>query len=151
LYPNSYPALWPASQPLWFRSADVCTAEPAGAAAEAAKAVGVVATIATVCGGGNATRTLCRGSWPPDWWPKDGKTGPSWTRRYGQDFWADLAEHPQLRESFDRQMTQRLRDGVPSIFAGIDRARFSTLVDVGPEAAHPTSRILELEPTTSRH
>ena len=27
----------------------------------------------------------------------------AYPRRYGQDFWADLARHPELRESFDRQ------------------------------------------------
>jgi hypothetical protein len=39
-------------------------------------------------------------------------------RRYGQDFWADLGQHPHLRESFDRQMTHRFRDQIPRIVAG---------------------------------
>ncbi|WP_433625794.1 hypothetical protein [Nocardia sp. CA-120079] len=37
----------------------------------------------------------------------------AYPRRYGQDFWADLAEYPRLRESFDRQMTHRLREQIP--------------------------------------
>ena len=84
----------------------------------------------------------------------------AYPRRYGQDFWADLAEYPQLRESFDRQMTQRFRDQVPSIVAGIDWARFSTLVDVGGGHgtllaailnAHPQLRgqLIDLDPTAA--
>src|SRR5688572_22165651 len=30
----------------------------------------------------------------------------AYPHRYGQDFWADLSQHSQLRRSFDRQMTQ---------------------------------------------
>jgi O-methyltransferase len=33
----------------------------------------------------------------------------AYPRRYGQDFWADLAEHPHLRESFDQQMPLRFQ------------------------------------------
>jgi SAM-dependent methyltransferase len=81
-------------------------------------------------------------------------------RRYGRDFWADLAEHPHLRESFDQQMTDRLREQIPRIVAGYDWGRFSTIVDVGGGngtvlaailAAHPRLRgyLVELDPTAT--
>lgn len=84
----------------------------------------------------------------------------AYSRRYGQDFWADLAERPHLRESFDEQMTQRFRDQIPQIVAGFDWARFSTIVDVGGGrgtllaailAAHPRLRghLVDLEPTVT--
>ena len=55
----------------------------------------------------------------------------AYARRYGQDFWADLAQHPHLQESFDWQMTRRFRDDIPTIATGYDWARFATIVDVG--------------------
>ncbi len=81
-------------------------------------------------------------------------------RRYGQDFWADLSEHPHLRESFDRQMTHRFREQIPQIVAGVAWDRFPELVDVGGGngtvlaailAAHPTvhGRLVELGPTAA--
>lgn len=81
-------------------------------------------------------------------------------RRYGQDFWADLSQHPQLRESFNRQMTHRFREQIPQIVAGVEWARFATLVDVGGGsgtllaailAAHPGmhGRLVELGPTAA--
>lgn len=84
----------------------------------------------------------------------------AYPRRYGQDFWADLAAHPHLRESFDRQMTQRFRDEIPRIVAGVDWSRFATVVDVGGGqgtllaailAAHPGLRghLVDLEPTAA--
>ncbi|WP_425484936.1 methyltransferase [Amycolatopsis anabasis] len=84
----------------------------------------------------------------------------SYARRYGQDFWADLAEHSHLRESFDRQMIQRFREQIPGIVAGFDWSRFATLVDVGGGrgallaailAAHPRMRghLVDLEPTAA--
>jgi hypothetical protein len=84
----------------------------------------------------------------------------AYSRRYGQDFWADLAEHPHLRETFDRQMTQRFRDQIPQIVAGFDWPRFSTVVDVGGGqgtllaailTAHPRMRghLVDLEPTAA--
>ncbi|MBB4685016.1 methyltransferase [Amycolatopsis jiangsuensis] len=83
-----------------------------------------------------------------------------YARRYGQDFWADLAEQPALRESFDRQMTHRFRDQVPQIVAGYDWGRFATVVDVGGGrgtllaailAACPGVRghLVDLEPTAA--
>jgi 2,7-dihydroxy-5-methyl-1-naphthoate 7-O-methyltransferase len=85
----------------------------------------------------------------------------AYPRRYGQDFWADLAEHPHLRESFDQQMTHRFRDQIPQIVAGHDWARFSTIVDVGGGngtllaailAAHPRIRghLVDLDPTAAQ-
>jgi 2,7-dihydroxy-5-methyl-1-naphthoate 7-O-methyltransferase len=83
-----------------------------------------------------------------------------YTRRYGQDFWADLAEHPHLRESFDQQMIDRFREAVPLIVAGYDWSRFPTIVDLGGGrgtllaailAANPASRghLVEVEPTAT--
>jgi hypothetical protein len=85
----------------------------------------------------------------------------AYPRRYGQDFWADLAEYPHLRESFDRQMTHRIREQIPQIVAGFDWLRFSTVVDVGGGqgsvlaaivAAHPRmhGHLVDLEPTATR-
>ncbi|WP_374205878.1 methyltransferase [Crossiella sp. S99.2] len=84
----------------------------------------------------------------------------AYTRKHGQDFWADLAEQPRLRESFDRQMTHRFREQVPRIVAGYDWGRFDHLVDVGGGVgtllaailtAHPGLRghLVDLEPTAA--
>jgi hypothetical protein len=86
--------------------------------------------------------------------------GEAYSRRYGQDFWADLAEHPHLRESFDRQMTQRFREQLPQLVAGFGWSRFTTLVDVGGGqgtllaailTAHPGMRghLVDLAPTAA--
>ncbi|WP_196812196.1 methyltransferase [Nocardia sp. CNY236] len=82
----------------------------------------------------------------------------AYPRRYGQNFWADLETYSHLRESFDRQMTRRLREEIPQIVAGFEWSRFSTIVDVGGGqgsvlagilAAHPTihGHVVDLEPT----
>nr|WP_246458220.1 acetylserotonin O-methyltransferase [Saccharopolyspora gloriosae] len=55
----------------------------------------------------------------------------AYPRHHGQDFWADLAEHPHLRESFDQQMTDRFRTQIPHIVSGYDWSRFTTIIDVG--------------------
>ena len=84
----------------------------------------------------------------------------AYPRRYGQDFWADLAEYPHLRESFDRQMTHRIHQQIPRIVAGFDWSRFATIVDVGGGrgsvlaailAAHPRlhGHLVDLEPTAT--
>lgn len=52
--------------------------------------------------------------------------GAGYPRRYGQDFWADVAEYPRLRESFDRQMNHRLREEIPKLVAGVDWSRTPT-------------------------
>ncbi|WP_325050235.1 methyltransferase [Amycolatopsis panacis] len=81
-------------------------------------------------------------------------------RRYGQDFWADLAAQPRLRESFDRQMTHRFRDQIPQVAAGHDWGRYSGIVDVGGGRgtllaaillAHPAVRghLIDLAPTAA--
>lgn len=83
-----------------------------------------------------------------------------YSRRYGREFWDDLAHHPHLRESFDRQMTDRFREQIPQIVAGYDWARHATIVDVGGGngtvlgailAAHPGMRghLVELDPTAT--
>ncbi|SFW92174.1 methyltransferase [Amycolatopsis australiensis] len=85
---------------------------------------------------------------------------PGYGRRYGRDFWADLAEHPHLRESFDRQMAHRLREQIPRLAAGYGWGRFATIADVGGGrgallaailAAHPGLRgkLVDLDPTAS--
>lgn len=84
----------------------------------------------------------------------------AYPRRHGHDFWADLAAHPQLRETFDRQMNHRFRAEIPQVLAGIDWSRFSTVVDVGGGhgtllaailTAHPRLRghLVDLEPTAT--
>jgi SAM-dependent methyltransferase len=69
-------------------------------------------------------------------------------RRYGRDFWTDLAEHPPLRESFDRQMEHRLRAEVPQLAAGYDWGRFATVVDVGGGPGTLLAAILAAHPGT---
>jgi len=84
----------------------------------------------------------------------------AYPRRYGQDFWADLAESPRLRETFDRQMAHRFQEEIPRIVAGFDWSRFATVVDVGGGrgdllaailAAHPRvhGHLVDLEPTAA--
>ncbi|OXM44912.1 methyltransferase [Amycolatopsis alba] len=72
-------------------------------------------------------------------------------RRYGQDFWADLAEHPHLRETFDRQMTQRFLNQVPGLVAGFDWSRFDTIVDVGGGHGSLLAAILKANPSVRGH
>ncbi|WP_410576886.1 methyltransferase [Amycolatopsis sp. lyj-108] len=72
-------------------------------------------------------------------------------RRYGQDFWADLAEHPHLRETFDRQMTQRFLTQVPGLVAGFDWSRFGTIVDVGGGHGSLLAAILKANPSVRGH
>ncbi|RSN66161.1 methyltransferase [Amycolatopsis sp. WAC 04182] len=69
-----------------------------------------------------------------------------YVRRYGKDFWTDLAEQPQLRETFDRQMTQRFLTQVPRLVSGFDWSRFGTLVDVGGGHGSLLAAILKANP-----
>ncbi len=69
-------------------------------------------------------------------------------RRYGRGFWADLGEHPPLRESFDRQMAHRLRAEAPQVAAGHDWRRFATVVDVGGGPGTLLAAILAAHPGT---
>ncbi|WP_329051391.1 methyltransferase [Amycolatopsis sp. NBC_01488] len=69
-------------------------------------------------------------------------------RRYGRGFWADLTEHPPLRESFDRQMTHRLHAEVPQLAGGYDWGRFATVVDVGGGPGTLLAAILAAHPGT---
>ncbi|WP_145926550.1 methyltransferase [Amycolatopsis orientalis] len=75
----------------------------------------------------------------------------AYPRRYGQDFWADLAEHPRLRESFDRQMTQRFSAQIPGLVAGFDWSRFGTIVDVGGGHGSLLAAILTANPSVRGH
>jgi len=83
-----------------------------------------------------------------------------YAHRFGQDFWADLDEHPHLRASFDKQMTDRFLVQVPQIVAGFGWGRFASVVDVGGGhgtllaaimAAHPGLRghLVDLEPAAA--
>lgn len=75
----------------------------------------------------------------------------AYPRRYGQDFYDDLAEHPHLRASFDRQMTLRFRERIPQIVAGYDWSRFSTVVDVGGGAGTLLAAVLAAHPGMHGH
>lgn len=74
-----------------------------------------------------------------------------YVRRYGQDFWTDLAENPHLRETFDRQMTQRYLTQVPRFVTGFDWSRFGTLVDVGGGHGSLLAAILKANPSMRGH
>jgi hypothetical protein len=75
----------------------------------------------------------------------------AYSRRYGQDFWADLADHPTLRESFDRQMTDRFRDQIPKMVNSFDWSRFPRIVDVGGGQGTLLAAILKANPETHGH
>ncbi|HEX4723624.1 MAG TPA: methyltransferase [Pseudonocardiaceae bacterium] len=75
----------------------------------------------------------------------------AYPRRYGRDFWADLARYPHLRESFDRQMTQRLHEQIPQIVAGFDWSRFATVVDVGGGRGSLLAALLAANPGMHGH
>ncbi|WP_439656593.1 methyltransferase [Lentzea sp. HUAS TT2] len=77
--------------------------------------------------------------------------GPAYPVRYGQDFWTDLAEQRHLRDAFDRQMTDRMRDWVPQVVRNYDWSRFGTLVDVGGGHGSLLAAILEANPAMRGH
>ncbi|QLY28911.1 methyltransferase [Nocardia huaxiensis] len=76
------------------------------------------------------------------------RTGEAaYPRRYGRDFWSDLAEAPALRESFDAKMTRRIRAIAPQIARRYDWSRFTTVVDVGGGQGTVLSAILRQHPS----
>jgi SAM-dependent methyltransferase len=75
----------------------------------------------------------------------------AYPHRYGQEFWADLGQNPRLRESFDRQMTYRIREQIPHIVAAVDWSRFATVVDVGGGRGSLLAAILAAHPRTRGH
>lgn len=75
----------------------------------------------------------------------------AYEHRYGQDFWADLAEQPHLRETFDRQMTRRFHEQLPQIVANFDWSRFSTVIDVGGGQGGVLAAILAAYPRMHGH
>ncbi|MCX2947864.1 methyltransferase [Lentzea sp. NEAU-D7] len=77
--------------------------------------------------------------------------GPAYPVRYGQDFWTDLAEHRHLRDAFDRQMTDRMRNWVPQVVRNYDWSRFGTLVDVGGGHGSLLAAILTANPAMRGH
>ncbi|MBF6237469.1 methyltransferase [Nocardia otitidiscaviarum] len=85
----------------------------------------------------------------------------AYPRRYGRDFWSDLAQHTALRESFDRQMAHRLHAQIPRMVTGFEWSRFATIIDVGGGTgtllaailtAHPhiNGHLIDLEPTATQ-
>ncbi|WP_306362149.1 methyltransferase [Nocardia sp. CC227C] len=85
----------------------------------------------------------------------------AYPQRYGRDFWADLAEHSPLRESFDRQMVNRLHAQIPCMVAGFEWSRFATIIDVGGGTGtllaailtaypHVAGHLIDLEPTAAQ-
>lgn len=75
----------------------------------------------------------------------------AYPRRYGQDFWSDLAERPPLRETFDRQMTRRFHEQLPQIVAGFDWSQFASVVDVGGGQGGVLAAILTANPRMYGH
>ncbi|TCP56139.1 O-methyltransferase [Tamaricihabitans halophyticus] len=75
----------------------------------------------------------------------------AYPRRYGKDFWADLAEQPRLRESFDQQMTLRFQHQVPRIVAAFDWSRFANIVDVSGGQGTLLAAILTAHPEMHGH
>ncbi|MVU80876.1 methyltransferase [Nocardia sp. ET3-3] len=80
------------------------------------------------------------------------RTGEAgYPRRYGRDFWSDLAETPALRESFDAKMTRRFQAIAPQIAQRYDWSRFATVVDVGGGQGTVLSAILRAHPSVRGH
>ncbi|GAB2831060.1 methyltransferase [Lentzea nigeriaca] len=80
------------------------------------------------------------------------RTGePAYPLRYGTDFWTDLAEHPHLRDAFDRQMTWRIRERIPDYVAAVDWARFPLIVDVGGGPGDLLTAVLTADPGLRGH
>ncbi|MFE3546850.1 methyltransferase [Nocardia sp. NPDC059177] len=75
----------------------------------------------------------------------------AYPRRYGQDFWADLAGFPDLRASFDRQMSLRFHGQIPHLAGGFDWSRFTTIVDVGGGRGELLAAILHTHPSMRGH
>jgi SAM-dependent methyltransferase len=85
---------------------------------------------------------------------------PGYPQRYGRGFWADLDAEPELRRSFDAQMSWRFRVQATQIAERFDWSRFSEVLDVGGGDgnllaailhAHPTlrGRVLDLAPSAT--
>lgn len=70
----------------------------------------------------------------------------AYPRRYGRDFWADLAATPALQQSFDAKMTRRFREHAPQIAQRFNWSRFHTIVDVGGGQGTVLSAILNAHP-----
>lgn len=86
---------------------------------------------------------------------------PGYPRRYGRDFWADLAATPALGQSFDAKMARRFREHAPRIAGAVDWRRFHTVADIGGGqgtvlaailTAHPElhGHLVDLAPTAAR-
>ena len=75
-------------------------------------------------------------------------TGESaYTRRYGRDFWDDLDINPDLRSSFDAQMTWRFKAQLPQIADRFDWSRFPRIVDLGGGDGNLLAAILRTHPS----
>jgi len=71
--------------------------------------------------------------------------------RYGQDFWADLAARPELRQGFDGWMNRRFATHAPQIARRFDWSRFSRVVDVGGGDGTLLTEILLANPGLHGH
>jgi SAM-dependent methyltransferase len=85
---------------------------------------------------------------------------PAYVHRYGREFWADIDAQPELRRSFDAQMTWRFQVQAPQIAERFDWSRFPDIIDVGGGNgtvlaavlhAHPSvrGRVLDLPPSAA--
>lgn len=75
----------------------------------------------------------------------------AYPRRYGRDFWADLAATPELGQSFDTKMARRFRDHAPRIARDFDWHRFQTVADIGGGQGTVLSAILTTHPDLQGH
>ena len=71
---------------------------------------------------------------------------PAYEHRYGRDFWSDIDATPELRRSFDAQMTWRYQVQAPQIAARFDWSRFGDIVDVGGGDGLVLATILQAHP-----
>ncbi|RZQ62530.1 methyltransferase [Amycolatopsis suaedae] len=71
---------------------------------------------------------------------------PAYPRRYGHDFWTDIDADPELRRSFDAQMTWRFTEQAPQIATRLDWSRFTRLLDLGGGDGMLLERILLAHP-----
>ncbi len=70
----------------------------------------------------------------------------AYPRRYGRDFWADLAVTPSLQQSFDTKMVRRFREQAPQIAQRFNWSRFRNIIDVGGGRGTVLSAILRAYP-----
>ncbi|MFE0633368.1 methyltransferase [Streptomyces sp. NPDC058864] len=77
--------------------------------------------------------------------------GDAYSRRYGRDFWTDLAATPALRASFDATMQHRIHGDATTLLNAFDWSRFTHLVDVGGGDGLILASVLEAHPQMRGH